>query len=331
MIARLSLVLPFRMFVPVNAAFEHARYDDGEYQVTIRSPSKSDLPGLPGDPDEVKLGVEPAFIADCITIDFVRAEFDRSPARFDDPPEAVVQRALDIFTTRLRYVSRGAQVIDLNFPQATWRLQFLADDETELPVVDGKIRTRTSRELNVSGVKVTPDVYQDMFNLAPNWTPPPWYDFFVEAEGAVARGGLALVLAMTGLEVFVADVLDRLADRSGTPPALWKLMTDRKDPDKNPSTDEQFDILLRHFTGHSLKEDQTLWQAFTSLRTARNRFVHTGVARVGTDIVTRQIAALLVLQAREIVLKVREWLPAEIHWPEFGHTVEVSARFKLSK
>jgi hypothetical protein len=70
---------------------------------------------------------------------------------------------------------------------------------------------------------------------------------------------------------------------------------------KEPSTDEQFDVLLKIFSGKSLKDEPTLWEAFRNLKEARNNFVHKGRAEIGGKPVTSDVASRLVASTRDII------------------------------
>jgi hypothetical protein len=88
---------------------------------------------------------------------------------------------------------------------------------------------------------------------------------------------------------------------------------------KDPANDEQFDHLLKELTGHSLKEDAVLWTAFQHLRSARNKFVHEGVATIGGRPVEEGEARVLMRQVNEIISWVRDKIPPDIQWPIFDH------------
>jgi hypothetical protein len=73
--------------------------------------------------------------------------------------------------------------------------------------------------------------------------------------------------------------------------------------------------MLKNLCGHSLKENDELWQTFMHLKTARNHFVHEGRARVGTETVTPQRAAELVAVVDAVVAQIRDWIPEQLRWP----------------
>jgi hypothetical protein len=91
---------------------------------------------------------------------------------------------------------------------------------------------------------------------------------------------------------------------------VWKWINHREHWTKEPSVSEEFDALLRVFTGRSLKEELRLWKHFTELRKARNSLVHEGNAQVGSVPVTPDKAKELVDAAKEIIYWVEALLPA---------------------
>jgi hypothetical protein len=159
-----------------------------------------------------------------------------------------------------------------------------------------------------------------MFSLPATFEPPAWHTLLLDAQAALPHVGTAVVLAATALEVFIADLLNLLAKESAAPKPLWDWIVDRDDDFfKQPTVSEQFDTLLKVFTGHSLKEENVLWQAFANLKNARNKFVHEGVARIGNSesSVSQADALALLGHAGAIVEQVREWIPEKHQWPVF--------------
>lgn len=323
MIARLHILVPFNMVVPDSATFPLASYRDDGYQVTFHPPARSDLFLTQEVPVDLRLDDQRAFVANALRIDFQKETFDRREGAPLDPPEPVIRRALDFLLTRLRYVTRNHQVTAPNFPGTSYRLEYLDDKGTKLEPTKGLNRARGARGFSLSAVPVTSGIWQDTFVLLPDWTPPPWHDLLIEATGALPKVGMAVVLASTALEVFVTHTLDELAKRGDVPGDVWDWINDRDNRLNDPSTEEQFDLLLKHFVGHSLKEDKALWGIFQNLRTARNKFVHEGVAKIGGEPISLDRAARLVSGSGDIVNLVRTWLPEDLHWPEFSHTVSL--------
>jgi hypothetical protein len=66
--------------------------------------------------------------------------------------------------------------------------------------------------------------------------------------------------------------------------------------------------------GHSLKDDNQLWQAFRDLRKARNNFVHEGIAGIKNKQLTENQTIELLQKLEMIFLKIRDWLPEKLQW-----------------
>ena len=152
----------------------------------------------------------------------------------------------------------------------------------------------------------------------------------LDAQSDLPRVGPAVVLAATALEVFISYILDRLANAGSVPPRLWDWINKRGDYVREPTVEEQYDVLLMFFTGHSLKAEPKLWESFRNLKTARNSFVHEGTATIGATRVSVETARRLLASASDIISKVREWLPPELHWPVFKHAIQIEGLKKLT-
>jgi hypothetical protein len=94
---------------------------------------------------------------------------------------------------------------------------------------------------------------------------------------------------------------------------------------KQPSIEEQYDVLLKEFMGHSLKENAALWQSFMTLKTARNKYVHEGVATIGGVPVTIDEALSLLRQVFAISEWIRDRLPADLQWQKFEIPTQIEA------
>lgn len=329
MIARLFILLPFQLTVPEGELFTVYEYEDSGYKVRFYPPSRSDRAPLNTEPDQFKINGIPAFQADVLQVDFHKETFDRRIESSCDPPEPVINRAINSFLTRLRHVARAAQVRPLNFPWITWRLQYLNDDETELEKKEGLVRGRGTFQFSFSWIALTKKVWDDLHNLQPDYEPPPWESLLLDASAELPSIGPAVVLAATALEVFISQVLDQLAAIKNASPELWKWINQRGDWRREPTVEEQYDALLKFFTGHSLKEEKRLWESFKNLKGARNSFVHEGVAKIGETPINTETAQKLIASAGEAIAKIKEWLPKELHRPEFKHIIQVEALKKL--
>jgi hypothetical protein len=327
MIARLFVLLPSPVVVPDGEQFRVYEYEDASYQVRVYPPGRSDRAPTPDSADQIKIDGVSAFQADALRIDFHKESFERGRESPWDPPEHLMRRAVNSFVIRLRHVTRAGQMRPINFMSATWRLQYLNEDETELERDDKLVRVRGTLSFSMRWVTLNRNVWEDIHALPVDYEPPPWDGLLLDASVELPSVGPALVLAATSLEVFIAYVLDKLATLKNVPTDLWTWINQRQ---REPTVEEQYDSLLQFFTGHSLKEDLRLWKLFMNLKAARNSFVHEGVAKIGGTPVTNETASQLIRGAVEIIAKIRGWIPLELHWKEFKHTIQVEAVKKLT-
>jgi len=271
-----------------------------------------------------------AYQADALRIDFWKEVFDRRKDGPCDPPEDVIRRSVNWFLVRLRYVTRAAQVRPLDFPLVSWRIRYLNDDETELQFDESLVRGRGAVKFTLGWIALKKTVWEDIHSLPVDYDPPPWDGLLLDAFDELPSIGPAVVLAVTSLEVFIAHVLDKLAELKPVDAILWKWINQRGDWLREPTIEEQFDTLLKFLAGHSLREDEKLWEAFKNLKSARNSFVHEGVAKIGGSPITVEIARGLIQFASQAISAVRQWLPEELTWPEFKHKFEVKVEKKLT-
>lgn len=323
MLARLFAILPFNLTVPDGVEFNVYEYEIGGYRVRYFPPLRSEKITARDTPEQLKVNGIPTFQADTLRIDFHKDNFDRRTEAPIDPPDHILRLAINSFLIRLRHVARAAQVRPVNFPLGTWRLQYLNDDETELEQKEGFVRGRGTLQVSFSWIALSKEVWDDIHNLKPDYEPRPWESLLLDATSELPSVGPAIVLAATALEVFISQLLDQLAVTNNTPPELWKWVNARSDRLREPSVEEQYDALLKFFTGHTLKEQKILWESFKNLKSARNSFVHEGVAMLGGVEVTSEIAQKLITAASDVIALVKQWIPVELHWPEFKHVIQV--------
>lgn len=330
MLARLYVFTPFSLTIPEGEQFPIYEYEDNGIKIRSYPPDQSPkLKERNKSDQEIKINGIPTIAADVFRIDFQRDSFDRSENSPCDPPIEIMDRALNSVLIRLRYVVRASAIHPIKLASLPWHLVYLNDDETELEVSKGGFRGRGSNRYSIECVALTKNIWADIQALPIDFQPPPWDGLLLDAIGELPRVGTAIVLAATALEVFISQVMEQMAPRSQIPEKFWKWSNKRADISKNPSIEEQYDVLLSLMTGHSLKDEKSLWEAFKNLKTARNNFVHEGVAKLGGSIVTPESARLMVGGAVEIIQKVREWLPEEIHWPEYKYELQYQVSQKL--
>ena len=322
MLARIRVLLSFDLVVPVSDNFAPVEYAIEGYVVRARKPECSSIPADSRAIKSASVNKRPAIRADVIVIDFLKTGFERKENSAWDPPLPIIQQAVNSLLGRIRSVVRAPQIHPVVFPGTNVSLQYLNDDESELEKQDGFVRGRAITSVPFSFVSLHDEVWHDVQRLPPQYEPPPWEPFLLDASAALDfnHTGQAIVLAATALEIFISHTLDKLAEKQGMSPDLWFWINERR---REPSLVEQFDQLLKCFTGHSLKEEKNLWQLFSELRKARNSFVHTGTIVVDGKIVNQTMAVALVASASGIMNKVRVWLPLELHWSEFGHEIQL--------
>ncbi len=323
MLAKLHVLVPFKLTLPLGDQYQIYGYEEDGYQIYFDVPSPSDKPSAPDMPDHIMINGKSGIQADVITITFKKGSFIRGISSPIDPPEQLIQRTLRSFLDRLKYVSKAPQVKVIEFPHCHWRLRYLNDDGTELEHAEGLMRGRGTMTFGFSLIGCDPALWNLIFSLPKDFEAPAWHTLLVDSRGALPHLGTAIVLAATALEVFISEILDCLVKETSIPDILWAWINDRGNWQKEPSTEEQFDILLKILSGHSLKEDNALWEGLRNLRSARNSFVHEGVARLGRTLLTMPETLRLIENADSIVTKVREWMPESCRWPVFQHTTQL--------
>jgi hypothetical protein len=143
---------------------------------------------------------------------------------------------------------------------------------------------------------------------------PIYVPLVLDADAALPDIGTAITLASTALETLIEIHLRRLATARCTPPELWLWITHRDFYLKEPSMTEQFDTLLKIFSGKSLKDQPQLWTAFKNLNQARNSFVHGGRAEIGNMPVTIDVAMKLLESTKEIIKWMEQLAPEGDRW-----------------
>src|SRR5262249_7249194 len=160
------------------------------------------------------------------------------------------RRAINSFLIRLRHVARAGHIRPIDFPACSWRIQYLNDDGTELERDDKLFRSVGTLEVSFRWTALNTPVWEDVHRLPIEFEPLPWEELLLDAHNDLPRVGPAMVLAATALEVFIANILDALAARSPVPAELWNWLNERDDNYlRQPSVEEQYDTLLKVFTG----------------------------------------------------------------------------------
>jgi hypothetical protein len=323
MIALLHLQLPFDLKFPSDIKFDPPRCEVNGYEIVFEKPVRGNKPQPPNGPESFTIDGKPGLTADVLVIRFRKAEFDRRVDTAMDPPEPLIKEAIRSFIDRLKYVSRASQVQSDPFPQCRFTLSYLNDDESELQPQVGLLRVRIGGRVSFSYLATNSAFWENVWSLPFDFQPPAWHGLLVDARGALPHLGTAVVLAATGLEIFISTVLDRLAGQSVVPKKIWMWINDRGDYRKEPSVDEQYSALLEAFTSHSLKEKAEVWEPFKNLRAARNAFVHQGIPMIGGKELSQEDVVRLIDNADLVVATIREWIPENCRWPNFHIPIQV--------
>lgn len=327
MLAKVHVLVPFELILPLGAEYKLYGFEEGGYRIYFDVPSLSGKPRPSDSPEDVLINGKPAMHADVISVVFQKDQFERGISSEIDPPVSLIQKSLNSFLERLKYVSKAPQVRPLEFENSQWHIQYLNDDGSELEQTEGLCRGRGTRSFSFTFLGCDPGLWDLLFTLPEGFEPPAWHTLLVDSRGALPHVGTALVLAATALEIFIAEQLGQLAKRTTIPPELWDWINDRGNWQKEPSVEEQYDDLLKVLTGHSLKEDNALWEGLKNLRSARNSFVHEGIAKLGREKLSVKEVLPMIGRAEAIVSKIREWIPEECRWPVIEHSIT----FQMSK
>lgn len=329
MLARFHILLPFNLILPDGETFSIYGIEIEDYKVHIYPPAPSDAQTENQKLDEFYIGGKKAVEVNALRIDFIKEDFRRDEDSECDPPYYILDKVVNDFLVRLRFVTRAAQIRQIIFPNVSWNIQYLNDDESELIQEKGKIRGRGSRAFKFSWITIDNRIWENIHSLPADYSPPVWDTLLLDASDLLPEVGASIVLSAAALEVFISWLLEQLAGRSSIPPELWEWINHRQHWTQNPSVGSKFDLLLKVLLGVSLKDQPELWEAFKNIRTARNSFAHEGIAKIGGRPIDEGGARRLVGRAAEIVRFVRDNLPDEIKWPEFKHDVVVTMKKTL--
>lgn len=322
MIARLFVELPFSFIIPNKEKFQIWEYTFDEYQIRVFPPKCKDAKTQSKDCGININGVE-AFEANILWIDFLKDSFDRKIQRESDPPSAVISSAVNEFLERLRYVLNAPQIKPINFEEYPWRLTYLYDDGNIVEKKEGYVRARGAMAVSFEWTALNTDIWNDIHELKPGWTPPVWKSLLLDARSLLPEVGPSIVLTATALEVFISQALNIFAEKHQTPNEIWEWLNNRNWL-KKPSVEEQYDFLLEFFIGKSLKSDSKLWEDFKNLKNSRNSFVHDGVPTIGNNIVGVEKAKMFICVAEDIIDFVMENIPDEHKLPKYENKVNAN-------
>ncbi|GIH05840.1 hypothetical protein Rhe02_39070 [Rhizocola hellebori] len=347
MIARFQTFLPFTLFLPVDLSeqVEPHEFTYAGTKVKLYVPYKSSA--QPGDFDQrselpvteypnklqksdpqvplpnVTVDGTPAIDADALQIDFARDSFDRTPGVMDPPIELVLNIAND-WLQRLRIATSSPHIRPLDPTGSSWRILFLDDDGSGLDPASG-MRVKCSGSFTQNMTVINASSWQNIASLPWGYQPTASSLLLLDARRFTQEVGPAIVLAYTALETRITHALDILASLHGMSPQLWGWVNDRGNWQKEPSTGERFDSLLRVVVRKSLKDEPKLWEIFRNLSSVRNSFAHEGLARLGGRPIDWFDALRLIEGAGQILVWIDALLPEAERETRFESQVRVEA------
>ena len=330
MIARVFISLPFDLLIREGDDLPTLEIAASDYHVRCYAPSHfTDRTKITDGGADAAISLSKASIApfsdnllidnrraaqvNVLILDFSKPEFDRSISdgkmSCRDPDRGFVFGIVNVILGKLRVYSRAFQIKELSAGNP-WSVRYLTDEGQELEEEDGKIRGFSGAQFTIGAAPLTPDAIS-MVASPDSAEPYVWDQLLLDAYELLPDVGGAIAMAAAALETFIAWALDVLQEERELPEGLWKWMKTRNnDHTKEPSVAEKFDVLLRAFTGRSLKGEPELWKHFKQLRAARNSLVHEGVAIVEKSRVDDGKARALVIGADSIIKWCELLLPA---------------------
>lgn len=354
MIARFSILLPFEFLRSHEVALPPWTLERVGCQVQVLAPVQSAARTANvahGDitPENIREFVRPSestqpssqiFMNDAsiVLVDLLQILFQKSGdfargrdvfiSAGDDAPTFAL--AIDIaneFLSRFRMLTGDFRIRRLIAAKTLAVLEFLGDDGQPVAEDPSKFKGAANHHAKTSLNPLPLHVWEAMRTTTATTDRRAWDGLLLDAVGLLPEIGPALVLAATSLETLIADALDTLSGTtSAVPPAIWMWINDRGDYRKEPSVLDQYAVLLKAFTGRSLREDTELWEALRNIRDARNSFVHEGRALVGKREPSLDDARGLLAKADRIVQWVEAFLPETARRPRLSQTIRIAVK-----
>jgi hypothetical protein len=357
MIARYFFLLPYTFSLKNGSSFPFQEFKREKYTIRLLPPQQCKVDITQFDVakgasvDELADQIRPAQLleannhvlldglpsinANLILVEFHGEKFRRSKDTIDftdiDPPITEALEIANLFLIRYRSLVRDSGITPISIEDVIWRLDYLNDD--------GNLVPRDPTNEMVNRLQGTPGsfvchgldraLWNAIFALNEAYYPPAWYMLLLDGENQLPDINAAIVLVAAALETFISETLQSLAGRSSLPQDLWKWINERDFWLKNPSTVDQFDVLLKVFTGYSLKDDKQLWDSYINLRTARNKIAHSGKASIGGKEVTPAKAKDLIGVAHAVINRVEEHIPSDLRAPRFESALRVGLRMRM--
>lgn len=354
MIAKFSILLPFeflrsydvdlpawtlerdgchvQVLAPVQSAARSANVAHGDITPeNIRELVKPSTRAKPS--NDIFMNNATTVVVDLLQVLFRKnGDFKREPVPFidtgdDTPTFPLAIEIANEFLSRFRMLTGDFRTRDL-IPERTLAvLEYLGDDERPVAEDPTKLRGAANHYANTRLNPLPPHVWEAVRTTTVATNGRAWDGLLLDAVGLLPDVGPALVLAATSLETLIADALDKLsAKASAVPQPLWTWINDRGDYRKEPSVLDQYDALLKVFTGRSLRDEADLWEALRNIKDARNSFVHEGKALIGKRGASLADARSLLAKAERIVQWVEALLPVTARRPRLTQTIRIAVR-----
>lgn len=321
MLAKVNILLPFAVTMPENESFDVYSYFIENYEIRIYPFLRSEKADLYSDADEIKMDGIPAFNADILQIVFKKDNFTREPDLEFDPPMKLISEVANEFLSRFRYVTGSSQIKLIDTSKTSISVMYTNDEGEELEKEGNSVKGKVAVGIRFLSIGLNKNVWNDIHSVNPFTPIPIWKNLLLDAKGIMPEIGPAIVLTFTALEVFISKILNDISKFKNVDPQLWEWINNRGFNLKNPSLEEQYDFLSKHFIGKSLKENKKLWEAFKNLQSARNSFAHKGIASLGGKEVDEIKAHEFISKTEEIINFVKLNLPSELQWTEYKQMI----------
>lgn len=344
MLARFHVLLPFAFHIPFDAGLEPVSFDFESYQVKMYPPMQANVDSSVADvasekpfldavanldaarlatpTKSVMVNEKETVTANLLQIDFIAARDFERPRRATqiDPPVDLFFKLANKLIQKLRSFASLPNVRPLTSSNSLgWRIQYLTDEGKELEKDPDKSRSVQSGVTRWRTNVITREVWKNAAHDFLDFEPYVWDSLLLDAYAQAEDINAAIVLANASLESVIDFTLEVLARESNFSQQSFEWLINRNgDYIRQPSVKEKFDKLLFLISGHSLKEDNELWEGLNDLRCARNSMVHQGkaVLKKGKKAIEKEvdwiIAKELLTKTGEIINWLESLLPANI-------------------
>jgi hypothetical protein len=347
MIARFTVLLPFILSVRQGDDLPVYELEQSEYRIRIYPPCSAAV-----DPSEtetvssvpqaevlkrlrpaesqtatelIKMDKVPTIQANLFQIDFIKPDFDRRHSTATtseefltegDPSLKFIFDLVNRILLQVRTITRGSPIRPVGPDNTLWRLDYMTDNEEELPHNPEFFRKRMGARFSWRVIGLNANIWNRVISLPADFSPPTWDTLILDAEALLPDVDAAIVVASSALESFIAWALDQLAPLAKVDPKLWNWINSRDDWYQRPSVSDQYNVLLKILTRKTLKDEARLWDVLMNIRQARDKFSHAGTPLIGGKEVNQAQAYDLVGKAKEIIDWVEKLLPENKRRPK---------------